>query len=299
MGHSFQLAPASGGQWQFSVLHSFTGGQDGGTPMAGLLLDSSGNLYGTTAAGGASGLGTVFRLTPSSGGTWNEVVLHTFTGGNDGSSPRGDLIQNYAGTLFGTTVSGGTGGYGTVFQLSPSSHGWRKTVLHSFRKGKDGASPFAGLVQDPGGSLFGTTFIGGDNNAGCTSAGSGCGTVYELSQGGFGWVFSVLHTFSGGRDGGGPLGGITLASGPRLFGTTNAGGSASGCTAIAGCGVVFKLSLVGGNWQETVLHSFSDGSDGGSPQAGLTVDSAGHLYGTATTGGSQFEGWGLVFEITP
>jgi uncharacterized repeat protein (TIGR03803 family) len=300
-GNVFKLAPATGGSWQFSTLHSFTGGTDGGAPDASLLFGSDGRLYGTTSAGGASGLGAVFSLAPSSGGGWSEKVIYSFAGGKDGSNPQSALIQDARGSLYGTTVSAGTWGYGTAYKLTPTSNGWKKSVLHAFRKAGDGGSPYAGLTLDAAGNLYGTTFIGGDTQASCFVANSGCGTVYELSPNSSGgWNFSVVHTFGGGSDGGSPLAGLTLAPGGILFGVTNSGGvAANGCPSNSGCGTVFKLSPSSHGWQETVLQSFSDGSNGGGPQAGLFIDSAGHLYGTATTGGSEFEGWGLVFEITP
>jgi uncharacterized repeat protein (TIGR03803 family) len=304
-GTVFKLAPpASGGQWQFSVLHSFIF-KDGESPYAGLVIDSAGNLYGTTKYGGASNLGTVFKVSPVSGGGWKETVLHSFAGGNDGSGPEAPLVLDAAGNLYGTTVLDGPLGAGTVFKVTPlfSGGGWKKTELHAFsNKGKGGAFPSAGLARDEAGNLFGTTPIGGDSSVSCTAPGSGCGTVFKLSPlASGGWVFHILHTFTGGSDGGEPLAGLTLGASGSLNGATFlGGGSSTGCPNNEGCGVVFKLSPVsGGGWKETVLHAFTDGSDGGNPRGSLILDTEGNLYGTANTGGSQFEGWGLVFEIAP
>lgn len=297
-GTVFKLSPAPGSKWTFSVLYNFTGKTDGGAPQSGVILDSAGAIYGTTSYGGDSGFGVVFKLEPASGAEWKETILHSFKGGDDGSMPLAALISDAAGNFYGTTVSGGTGGRGTAFQLSPLSGGqWKKTTLHSFTGGADGYSPYGGLARDSSGNLFGTTFVGGDASAECTEAGSGCGTVFELSPAGDNWIFTVLHTFSGAADGGGPLAGVIIAPAGQLYGTTNLGGRGTDCT--LSCGTVFELSLNGNTWQETVLHTFSDGSDGGNPQAGLTLTPSGNLYGTATTGGWVFEGWGLVFEIKP
>ena len=161
------------------VLYSFTGGDDGSQPFAGVVLDAAGNLYGTAQAGGAHGAGVVFELSPSQSG-WTETVLYTFTGGTDGSLPIGGVVLDGAGNLYGTAANGGDPNChcGTVFKLTPSGGGWTFTILHSFTGFKDGASP-AGILTLAGSVLLGTT-VGGSQ--GCGNA--GCGTVFKLSTSG-------------------------------------------------------------------------------------------------------------------
>jgi uncharacterized repeat protein (TIGR03803 family) len=263
-GTVFKLDP-SGNE---SVLHSFTGG-DGSIPYAGLVIDTAGNLYGTTLFGGSSGYGTVFKLDPS--GT--ETVLHSFTNsGGDGAYPFAGLLVDKVGNLYGTTDVGGSFGYGTVFKLDRSG---TETLLHSFTNtGGDGAYPLAGLVMDTAGNLYGTTNDGGS---------SGYGTVFKLDSSG---TETVLHSFtnSSGGDGAYPFAGLVMDTAGNLYGTTIQGGSSN-------YGTVFKLDPSG---TETVLHSFAY-SDGAAPIAGLVMDPAGNLYGTTFEGGSS--GYGTVFKL--
>ncbi|MGH6847527.1 MAG: choice-of-anchor tandem repeat GloVer-containing protein [Methylocella sp.] len=263
-----------------TVMHSFTGRpSDGSGPLAGLIADSSGNLYGTTDVGGASNEGTVFKL--SQGGT--ETVLHTFTGGSDGAFPQAGLIADSSGNLYGTTQDGGALGQGTVFRLSP---GGTETVLYSFCPSfpscSDGAIPHAGLIADSKGNLYGTTF-GGGAATGCGGFG-GCGVVFKVSPGG---TETVLYSFTGTDDGANPQAGLIADSSGNLYGTTEFGGGLSTQDCPFGCGVVFKLSPSG---TETVLHSFAGGSDGVNPLAGLIADSSGNLYGTTSY---------TVFKLSP
>jgi uncharacterized repeat protein (TIGR03803 family) len=160
------------------VLFSYNG-KDGDSPWAGLIFDKAGNLYGTTIFGGANGYGTVFELTPKAGGGWTEKVLHSFNdNGTDGNTPYASLIFDAVGNLYGTTYFGGTiypgcgDGCGTVFELTPKAGSWTEKVLHSFGSGKDGVGPYAGLISDKAGNLYGTTFYGGTNLHG--------GTVFEI-----------------------------------------------------------------------------------------------------------------------
>jgi len=292
-GTVFQLTPAPGGGWTETVLHSFKGyPTDGSYPYAGVIFDAAGNLYGTTGGGGTYGVGTVFELSPAAGGGWTETVLHSFNG-SDGHGPEAGLIFDAAGKLYGTTAWGGTGtdclntGCGTVFKLTPvAGGGWTETVLHSFSN-TDGALPFAGLIFDAAGNLYGTTQQGGSY---------GFGTVFELTPtAGGGWTETVLFSFNGnwsGRDGGLPEAGLIFDAAGNLYGTTGAGGTYA-------YGTAFELTpTAGGGWTETVLHSFNNnGTDGESPLAGLIFDAAGNLYGT--TGGGGTYGLGMVFELTP
>jgi uncharacterized repeat protein (TIGR03803 family) len=288
---------------QEQLLYSFNdNGKDGTDPAAGVIMDSAGNLYGTTVSGGVHGQGTVFELTPTVGGQWEEKPLYAFKGGaKDGSTPTGGLIFDSAGNLYGTTQVGGEGRGGTVFELSPVSGGqWTETILHSFtyNHGADGIYPYAGLVFDAAGNLYGTTLNGGGGY--CTDSEGyrdGCGTVFELSPAaGGGWSETILHEFGKAKDGANPAGGLIVDAAGNLYGTTLYGGINS--NGINSSGTAFELLPSGGSWVETVLHNFnSSSSDGSSPAAGLIFDAAGNLYGTTSVGGAQ--GGGIVFELTP
>jgi hypothetical protein len=288
-GVVFELTPTSDGKWKESVLYAFSGGADGGIPIGGVIFDAAGNLYGTAALG----WGVVFELTPTSRGEWKEKVL--YTGRKDGIHPSDGLLFDAAGNLYGAAFGGGgncSGGCGAVFQLVPRSNGkWREKVLHAFSGMNDGGYPNGGLILDSAGNLYGTTNLGG-NRGDCQ--GFGCGVVFRLtptSNGG--WKETVLHTFTGGRDGAGPVY-LTLDAAGNLYGTTRDGG----LTNCQYCGVAFELTPTSnGEWKETVLHSFTGGKDGGSPASGLILDGKGNLYGAAYDGGA--DGWGVVFELTP
>jgi len=250
-----------------TVLYTFTGGADGNDPFAGVIRDPAGNLYGTTFAGGAPGVGVVYKLDTAG----QETVLYTFTGGADGGSPYAGVIRDSKGNLYGTASNGGAGS-GVVYELSTTGE---EQVLYSFTGGADGARPAAGVIRDPAGNLYGTTVAGGTANA---------GVVYKLDPAG---NQTVLYTFTGGADGGEPHAGVISDAAGNLYGTTFGGGAAN-------AGVVFKLDTAG---KETVLHSFTGGADGGHPYAGVILDPAGNLYGTAVNGGKR--NWGVVFEIKP
>jgi uncharacterized repeat protein (TIGR03803 family) len=248
-----------------TVLHSFTGGADGSGPHAGLVLDAAGNLYGTTANGGTYSYGVVFQLDT----TGTETVLYTFTGGADGANPYAGLLRDASGNLYGTTYYGGADNKGVVFKLDPTG---KETVLYSFTGASDGAHPYAGLIQDAAGNLYGTTYNGGSSNK---------GVVFKLGTTG---IETVLHSFTGPPDGANPSAGLIRDTAGNLYGATYYGGSSDK-------GVVFKLDPTG---RETVLYSFTGGSDGAHPYAGLIQDAAGNLYGTTYGGGS---GYGVVFKL--
>jgi uncharacterized repeat protein (TIGR03803 family) len=253
-----------------TVLHSFNG-SDWSVPLAGLILDSTGNLYGTTYVGGTYNNGTVFKLDTSG----NETVLYSFTGRSDGGGPyAGSLITDAVGNLYGTSSFGGAYTLGTVFKLDTFGH---EAVLHSFNGG-DGWAPYGGLVMDAAGNLYGTTGLGG----GSTYCSNGCGTVFELDSSG---NETVLHSFTGsGGDGFIPLAGLIRDRRGNLYGTTAGGGANGG-------GIVFKLD---GSGRETVLHSFP-GNDLAYSNGGLLMDKAGNIYGTTFWGGDS--GDGTVFKI--
>ncbi|MFZ1011288.1 MAG: choice-of-anchor tandem repeat GloVer-containing protein [Candidatus Sulfotelmatobacter sp.] len=268
------LLVASGLQAQtFNVIHSFAG-SDGSGPLAGLAIDSKGNIYGTTNSGGAHGAGVVFRAN----GSGQERVLYSFGSiTNDGANPESSLIFDAAGNLYGTTFSGGTSGDGTVFRLTPKGV---ETVLYSFAGGADGANPEARLAMDKFGNLYGTTTAGGT---------SGNGTVFEISKAG---QHSVLYSFGGGNDGTVPVAGVTLDAKGNLYGTTSTGGQ-------YGYGTVFELKRLQSGWAERILHNFQMLTDGGTPYAGLIFDPSGNLFGAATDGGDGSGGGGTIFELSP
>jgi uncharacterized repeat protein (TIGR03803 family) len=251
-----------------TVLHSFHGGtDDGDLPNGGLVQDSEGNLYGTTYEGGIDDEGTVFKVSA----TGSETVLHSFKkGDNDGIAPEAGVIRDSKGNLYGTTYGGGAHGYGAVFKVSPTG---TETVLYSFKGGTDGVAPYAGVIRDSAGNLYGTTRYGGAK---------GYGAVFKLSPTG---PETMLHSFETITDGVYPIAGVIRDSEGNLYGTTPYGGSKVQ-------GNVFKLSPSG---SETVLFSFS-GKDGETPEASLIRDSEGNLYGTTLQGGV---GAGNVFKLSP
>lgn len=255
-----------------TVLHTFTGGADGGRPQAGLISDSAGNLYGTAFMGGLHGEGVVYRVNAS-----GETVLHHF-GGSDGSYPLAGVITDGAGNLYGTASTGGAHGWGAVYKLNASG----ETVLYSFTGGSDGSVPRSGVIRDSTGNLYGTTQYGGNGGVNY----GGYGVVYKLDPSG---NETVLYAFTDGSDGANPDAGVVRDPAGNLYGTTVNGGESSSC-----CGVLYKLSPSG---QETPLHLFTGGSDGSVPVGGLAGDSAGNLYGTAFSGGGG--NGGVVYKIGP
>jgi len=291
-GTVFKLALSADGNWTETVLHSFNN-KDGGLPGSTLIFDATGGLYGTTQTGGTHNFGTVFKLTPSTDARWTETVLHSFNG-KDGNDPTCPLVFDSAGNLYGTTMSGGAKGFGTVFKVAPGANGsWTEMVLHSFN-GEDGDQPFGGLILDRTGNLYGTTVEGGNLNSD-TCLDVGCGVVFKLARDANGkWTETVLHEFSGWADGFYPEAGLIFDADGNLYSTTSSGSN------------VFKLSPgKDGKWTETVLRAFN-GKDGWFPWAGLIFDGSGNLYGTTALGGklnncqNQYgNGCGVVFEITP
>jgi uncharacterized repeat protein (TIGR03803 family) len=268
---------------QVEVLHNFGQGNDGLSPWGSLTIDSSGNLYGTALSGGTYNAGIVFELIPTVGGSWTETVLHEFGSGTDGHDPRAGLVFDPAGNLYGTTNEGGHYQDGTVFKLSPTvGGGWTETVLHEF-SGTDGNGSHAGLILDAAGNLYGTTYSGGAY---------GFGEAFELMpQKGGAWTLKILHSFGHGKDGAYCEAGLTFDAAGHLYGTTSNGGAYNQ-------GTVFKLTSTAGTWSEQVLHSFNPNStDGYQPNAGLILDAAGDLFGTADEGGMY--GYGAVFELLP
>jgi uncharacterized repeat protein (TIGR03803 family) len=302
-GVVFKVTPSG----KETVLYSFCSMQncaDGADPFAGVIFDGKGNLYGTTQWGGISntdncsnGCGVVFKITPSG----KETVLYTFCSVQncaDGAQPYAGLVFDKEGNLYGTTSAGGSGcsyqycGHGTVFRVTPSG---KETVLYSFCSQSactDGAIPWAGVIFDAKGNLYGTTFRGGDVSGSCTHA---CGVVFKLDTNG---KETVLYNFCSEKDcadGAEPYAGLVFDKKGNLYGTTNVGGAYS-------AGTVFEITPSG---KQSVLYSFcSQGGthcrDGASPFAGLVFDKRGNLYGTTLGGGHlTYENWGTVFKLTP
>jgi uncharacterized repeat protein (TIGR03803 family) len=280
-GTAYSLTPTGNHGWSGSVLYNFKGTSDGGQPRGTLVRDkATGILYGTADGGGTSNCGTAFALTPSNG-TWSYTVIHTFGGGNDGCFPGSGIgHRSGKGVLLGTTASGGTSNDGTVFQLTQSKGKWHSSVLYAFKGGNDGIYP-GDVVCDKAGHIFGVAGGGA----------SGAGVVYELTRAGQAWQQSVLYSFTGGTDGGGPTGLLLEPATGTVFGTTQYGGSHDD-------GTLFKLVSAGGSWTESVVYSFgSTPHDGRSPSSHPIEDPiTGTLYGTTSKGGEG--GDGTLYQIT-
>ncbi len=313
-----------------TVLYAFAGGSDGAYPAGILASDSGGNLYGTTSAGGAYGAGTIFELSPGSGGVWTEGVIYTFTGGVDGGYPNGGLTIDNVGNLYGTTVRAGASGLGTVFELSPASGGgWLFSTIHAF-SGPDGATSYTPVTFAAAGNLYGTTREGGKH---------GYGVVFEMKRNAAGvWSESVLYSFTGGKDEGFPMSGVVLDASGNIYGTNvgvvedapgvafqlsrqpsggwkikpfvNVGlypdstpiiddaGNVYGTTYEGGYGYgnIYELQPEsGGRWKQEQLWSFSGGTDGSYPYSSLVRNSQGNLYGVTPSGGAT--GNGVVYEL--
>jgi uncharacterized repeat protein (TIGR03803 family) len=281
----------------YTVLHAFTDGEDGAVPSP-LIRNAQGNLYGTTRFGGNPSCGedtcgTVFKI-DSAG---KETVLYRFEGGDNGSNPVAGLVRDAAGNLYGTTQGNGSiGGQSVVFKVDPRG---QQTVLY-VADGPDGSSLDSPLTLDAHGTLYGMSPYGGNTNCG---DGGGCGTLFKITPDG---KFTLLHAFTL-EDGRQPEGGLVLDAKGNLYGTTNFGGDLK-CQSLGygyrvpGCGTIFKLDR---NRKFTVLHTFTGkvGEGGGSFPLGLTIDSAGNLYGIAQNGGhvikhTDFEyGVGTIFKV--
>jgi len=298
-GVVFQLTPGSGGAWSESVLYTFTGGADGGEPLAGLAIDANGNLYGTTALGGASGLGTVFMLSPNAG-SWTESVLYSFAGGSDGEYPQSPVTLR-KGNLYGMTYAGGgnycigaPSGCGVIFELvSDRKGGWSEKVLYQFTNGSDGAFPYANLVFDKAGNLYGTTTQGGYLYGNC--APYGCGNVFGLKHSSKTWSLLPLYAFTYDSDGSTPYGGVVFDAAGNMYGNTAAGGTSF-------YGTAFELKHAK-SWKFSVIHTFTGPPDAGVPESAFVFKGT-SLYGTSHGGGSGsgcFFGspCGTVYKLTP
>jgi len=279
--------------WNESILSNIPGGGDyGGFPTGIPVVDAQGNVYATSESGGSGASGFVFEVDPQ--GVFTVIYNFNSQGGSDGYLPTGSLLLAADGSLYGTTVAGGTSNRGTVYKIDANSN---ESVLHSFTGGADGGDPYAGLVADQYGNLYGTTINGGGS---CN-----CGVVFKLIPNLNGsWTESPFYSFQGGADGANPYGLLSDSQG-NFYGTTSTGGA---CVYGPYCGTVYKLDSAG---NKTTLWNFTGGTDGDEPEFGsLVMDQQGNLYGTTIYGGdlsatnpgcSGFygPGCGVVFKLTP
>ena len=277
-GTMYELTPDGRGNWSERILHQFTGGADGaGNPGAALVFDRAGHLYGDSNLYGANNKGNIYSMTGPLKS--QQVILHSFTGGSDGSSPSVNLTTDAGGNLYGTTYGGGSG-YGLVFEMSHGTSGWVESILYTFAW-QDRIIPSSGVIFDSAGNLYGTTSTGGDY---------GQGAVFRLTHHADGtWTPAILYSFRLRPDGSFPFGPLTFDRSGNLYGTTANGGASN-------FGTIYELvPSGGGHWSERILHSFN-GSDGGQPLEGVILDTAGNLYGNTQYGG-DFNG-GVVFKLT-
>ncbi len=264
------------------LLYSFAGGTDGEYTDTELVMDSAGNLYGSSVQGGTFGGGTVFQVTPAGVHT----VLYNFTGGADGGEPYKGVTLDAQGNLYGTAVTGGggscEGGCGVIFKLTNNGGSWTQSVIHAFTGAGDGSGPGSPVSFDTRGNLYGTTPTGGANNM---------GTVYRMTpDGSGGWKFRVIHTFTGGADGGGGSAGrLLIDAAGNLYGVCTVGG-------VNGFGTVFKISSSQGAWSLTTLYAFQDSPDGALPYGSVVFDKLGNLYGTTYYAGVN--DLGTVYKLT-
>jgi hypothetical protein len=282
-GGVYQLSRV-GGVWTQTVLHNFTGGLngDGQNPSWGLVRDAAGNLFGDTQGGGAYNAGMLFELSPGTGGAWQYSVLYSL--GACCSSPyypTGPLALDASGNLYAASSGGGIFGYGTAFKLSKSSGSWVETTLFNFPLDFGFAPTPQGVALDAAGNLY----VSSD-----TSGEFGLGSFYKLTPTAGYWNGTEIYSFTGNGDGGLPLGALAIDQAGALYGNSNYYG-------LYGYGNVFKLAQnKQGQWNLTVLYSFTNGSDGAYPRWGVVLDKLGNVYGTASAG---TDGYGVAFQITP
>ncbi len=271
----------------YSVLYSFAGGNDGANPLAGLTMDSSGNLYGAAFNAGAHGFGTVYQLAPN-GSNWTFSTLYSFRGyyDSDGAEPESRPVFGPNGALYGTTNLGGFGqgciawynGCGTVYSLTNNAGTWNESVLFQFGTANGGYPAYGDVVFDQSGNLYGTSPNSGNYYN---------GVAYEFARDA-NWAEGLLFDFQAMPDGSMPLNGPILDPAGNLYGTTSAGGA-------NGYGTVYELSPSASGLSETTLYDFTNESDGGAPTSNVVMDRAGNIYGTTQTGGTY--GGGTVFRL--
>jgi uncharacterized repeat protein (TIGR03803 family) len=283
-GTVFMLSPAG----KETVLYEFKGSNgDGAYPHGRLAFDADGEIYGTTQGGGTNGTGTVYRLSPKSGGGWTEKVIYTFSAtGADGTAPSAGMTIAADGTMYSTTPDGGAYGAGTVFSLKKTSKGWKQTVIQNLNGSSNGGFPYEGLMMDAAGNLYGAAPTGGT---------SGQGVIYRLSLTKKGWVDTVLYSFTGQNGDGAGLYWIDLISDKsgNIYGATSFGGT-------NGTGTVWELvySETKKTYSESILYEFgaSGSGDGNNPYGGLAMDTKGNLYGTTLYGGPS--NIGTFYKLT-
>lgn len=288
-GMVFKLGRAGSG-WIERSLYSFGCGTDGVGPYAPVVIGPDGNLYGTTEYGGGNENGIVFKLSPppnlcrSFACPWIETVLYRFTGHSDGGQPASPVIFDNAGNLYGTAQIGGSANDGVVFKLTHTGSSWSEGVLYSFAGPPDGGGPTGGLVFDAAGSLYGTTYYGGN---------LGLGTAFQLSPSGSGWTETILQNFGSSSNGNYPYSGLIIDNSGNLYGATAFGP--------LGDGTLFELAPSGGQWIFTTIYNLMSGFAGvAGPLGPLVRDASGNLYGTTFDGGIICEyGCGTVFELSP
>jgi uncharacterized repeat protein (TIGR03803 family) len=273
-GTVYKLIPQTNGTWIEKVIYRFLGGADGSRPMAGVVIDKSGDLWGTTYAGGVADDGILYELTPQG----HEYIRVNFDG-DIGANPAADLFVDSSGNFWGTTTNGGAQNLGVVFSYNPST-GALKTV-YTFKGGKDGAHPSSALIADSAGNLYGVTLNGG----GSTKCSEGCGTIYKLSPTG---QEEVLHRFTGIRDGAAPSGKLTIDASGNLYGTAQKSGAPCVPPYKLGKGTVFEL--MSNHTFETLFSLRDETGEPQKPAAGVFFDSVGNLYGITELGGGSDKG---------
>ena len=257
--------------WKERVLYSFTGGNDGGTPSGALLMDRSGNLYGTTERGGPSNFGVIYEVEH---GSWTQSVLFSPQSAAQGVLPLNGVVADSTGNLYGVFQRGGPVGPGAVYELTNSGSGWTEQIVWGFTAGSDGQEPVS-VILDPAGNLFGATSGGG------TGLG---GVIFKQTHGSGGWSFTPLYDLTGSAPCG-VRGRLTLDSSGNLFGVTH-------CDGAFGLGSIFELALSGGSYTFIDLYDFTGGTDTSLPNGDLVMDAQGNLYGTTNGNG------GIAFKLS-
>lgn len=298
MGGVFKLTrPGSpGGAWSESVIYSFQGKTDGAFPSGGLAIDKAGNLYGTAAMGDPiCSCGTVYKLKPptNAGGAWSFRTMHNFTGETDGFAPQTGVVLDSKGAVYGATTAGGALGYGVAYKVASVGSGFTQTILKTF----DGlVGGFSGpLIFHSAGNLYGVSGSGGASRN---------GSVFQLSPPANvsgEWTETILGTFAPGTSSGYfPRGTLILDAKGQLYGTNTYGGTLKG--GATGFGTVFRLSpptVAGGGWSLNILYTFTGGTDGAGPFAGLVLDQSNGVFSGTTSAGGLSPGCGVVFSLTP
>ncbi len=289
-GIAFKLTSQKNGKWSEAVLHVFAAND--GSPWGSFVTDKSKNLYGTTLGGPASN-SDVYEIAPRMGG-WHLTVLYT-----DGAGPG--LVSDHSGNLFGAIGVGGDHGIGALGELSPGDNGWNYTDLFDLNP-EVGYAPPAPPIWDGKGNMFGVTTDGGIGKPACFNY-AGCGVFYEMTPNGDGtWTYHILHRFASSPDDGQwPYGGLVMDSAGDFYGSTWLGGKYGHGNGQYGHGTIFKFSLSGGKWKETVLWSFPNCLQGCMAMGTLAMDKSGSLYGTAAGGSGSCggEACGVVFKLAP